>query len=154
MSWIPVALLMLLAALMQVTWAPGLSVYGAFPNLVLVLVTVITWTRGQRAGLIWACVGGLLLDYGRKLVEIAGRQYPHLTPKEFELLYYLACRTPNPVKRATIYREVWEVEPPSEGVLKTVEVHVRRVRLKLGWKSDQWLVSVSGRGYALISPAK
>jgi DNA-binding response OmpR family regulator len=38
--------------------------------------------------------------------------------------------------------------------LKTVEVHVRRVRLKLGWKSDQWLVSVSGRGYALIPPKK
>jgi DNA-binding response OmpR family regulator len=46
------------------------------------------------------------------------------------------------------------VEPPSEGVLKTVEVHVRRIRLKLGWKSDQWLVSVSGRGYALIAPSK
>jgi len=61
-SWIPAALLVLLAALVQVTWAPGLSVYGAFPNLVLVIVTVITWTRGQRAGLIWACAGGLLLD--------------------------------------------------------------------------------------------
>jgi rod shape-determining protein MreD len=62
MTWIPGALLMLLAALVQVTWAPGLSVHGAFPNLVLVLVTAITWTRGQRAGLIWACAGGLLLD--------------------------------------------------------------------------------------------
>jgi len=45
-----------------VTWAPALSVNGAFPNLVLVMVTVITWTRGQRAGLLWACAGGLLLD--------------------------------------------------------------------------------------------
>jgi rod shape-determining protein MreD len=61
-SRIPAALLMLLAALVQVTWAPGLSMYGAFPNLVLVIVTVITWTRGQRAGLVWACAGGLLLD--------------------------------------------------------------------------------------------
>jgi rod shape-determining protein MreD len=61
-TWIPAALLVLLAALVQVTWAPGLSVYGAFPNLVLVIITVITWTRGQRAGLVWACAGGLLLD--------------------------------------------------------------------------------------------
>jgi DNA-binding response OmpR family regulator len=51
-----------------------------------------------------------------------------------------------------VYRQVWGVEAPSEGALKTVEVHVRRIRLKLGWKSDQWLVSVSGRGYALIPP--
>jgi DNA-binding response OmpR family regulator len=99
-------------------------------------------------------VGSLALDYSRKLVVIGKVEHPHLTPKEFELLYYIAQRTPNPTDRATIYRDVWGVEPPSEGVLKTVEVHVRRIRLKLGWKSDQWLVSVSGRGYALIPPKK
>ena len=99
-------------------------------------------------------VGPLSLDYGRKLVLLSGKEHPHLTPKEFELLYFLARRTPNPTDRATIYREVWGVEAPSEGSLKTVEVHVRRVRLKLGWKSDQWLVSVSGRGYALIPPKR
>lgn len=99
-------------------------------------------------------VGSLTLDYGRKLVVIGKTEHPHLTPKEFELLYYLAQRTPNPTDRATIYREVWGVEPPSEGVLKTVEVHVRRIRLKLGWKSEQWLVSVSGRGYALVPPKR
>src|SRR5205085_2021499 len=99
-------------------------------------------------------VGELSLDYGRKVVLIGKREHPHLTPKEFELLYYLAQRTPSPTDRATIYRDVWGVEPPSEGVLKTVEVHVRRIRLKLNWKSDQWLVSVSGRGYALVVPKK
>ena len=99
-------------------------------------------------------VGEVALDYGRKLVTVGRREHPELTPKEFELLYYLARRTPNPTDRATIYKDVWGVEPPSEGVLKTVEVHVRRVRLKLGWKSDQWLVSVSGRGYALLPPKR
>jgi len=97
-------------------------------------------------------VGSLSLDYPRKLVKLAGKEFQHLTPKEFELLYFLAKRTPNPTERADVYREVWGVEAPSEGSLKTVEVHVRRIRLKLGWKSDQWLVSVSGRGYALIPP--
>jgi DNA-binding response OmpR family regulator len=97
-------------------------------------------------------VGGLSLDYPRKLVKLAGKEYQHLTPKEFELLYFLAARTPNPTERAEVYLKVWGVEAPSEGALKTVEVHVRRIRLKLGWKSDQWLVSVSGRGYALIPP--
>lgn len=97
-------------------------------------------------------VGDMTLDYSRKIVTLDGKDHPHLTPKEFELLYYLARRTPAPTERAAIYKDVWGVEAPSEGSLKTVEVHVRRVRLKLGWKSDQWLVSVSGRGYALIPP--
>jgi len=97
-------------------------------------------------------VGGLSLDYPRKIVKLGKQEFSHLTPKEFELLYFLASRTPSPTERADVYREVWGVEAPSEGALKTVEVHVRRVRLKLGWKSDQWLVSVSGRGYALIPP--
>lgn len=56
------AVLFLFAALVQVTWAPRLTLLGAFPNLVLVIVVAISWTRGQRAGLLWACAGGLLLD--------------------------------------------------------------------------------------------
>jgi rod shape-determining protein MreD len=49
-------------ALVQVTWAPRLSIAGAFPNLVLVAVVGITWMQGVRAGLVWACIGGVLLD--------------------------------------------------------------------------------------------
>lgn len=56
------AALMAAAALAQVTWAPHLEVAGAFPNLVLLGVVGVTWTHGQRAGMVWACVGGLLLD--------------------------------------------------------------------------------------------
>ncbi|MDD5656556.1 MAG: response regulator transcription factor [Elusimicrobia bacterium] len=99
-------------------------------------------------------VGGLRLDYRRKLASIGNREYPQLTPKEFGLLYELACRSPEPEDRVVLYRKVWGMEPPSEGCLKTVDVHVRRVRLKLGWRSDRWLMSVSGRGYCLVSPAR
>src|SRR5207302_10909265 len=56
------ALLMAGAALAQVTWAPRFEVGGAFPNLVLLGVVGVTWTLGTRSGLVWACVGGLLLD--------------------------------------------------------------------------------------------
>jgi rod shape-determining protein MreD len=55
-------LLMLAAALVQVTWASQLEIAGAFPNLVLIAVVGLTWTQGVRAGLLWACAGGLLLD--------------------------------------------------------------------------------------------
>jgi rod shape-determining protein MreD len=55
-------ILVAVAALVQVTWAARLEVHGAFPNLVLGAVVCIAWMRGERAGLMWACIGGLLLD--------------------------------------------------------------------------------------------
>lgn len=66
------ASLMLAAALLQVTWAPRLTVFGTFPNLVLLAVVAVTWTQGVRAGMAWACVGGLLLD-----LTAAGPLGPH-----------------------------------------------------------------------------
>ena len=62
MSRVAVFALLLASALVQVTWAPRLELYGAFPNLVLATVVCITWIGGPRAGLAWACAGGLLLD--------------------------------------------------------------------------------------------
>jgi rod shape-determining protein MreD len=54
--------LIILAALIQVTWAPAVTVAGAFPNLVLLVVIAATWLGGVRAGMAWACVGGVVLD--------------------------------------------------------------------------------------------
>ena len=48
--------------LVQVTWAPRLEVAGAFPNLMLLAVVGVTWIFGLRAGMVWACAGGVLLD--------------------------------------------------------------------------------------------
>ncbi len=56
------AVLMLAAALVQVTWASQLEIAGAFPNVVLIVVIALTWTQGVRAGLLWGCAGGILLD--------------------------------------------------------------------------------------------
>jgi DNA-binding response OmpR family regulator len=95
---------------------------------------------------------GLSLDHARKRVVLDGKTHDELTPKEFELLYFLAGRPTQPQDRATLYREVWGAEPPSEIALKTVEVHVRRVRLKLRLPAERWLVTVAGRGYALTPP--
>jgi rod shape-determining protein MreD len=54
--------MLLVAVLVQVTWAPTISVAGVFPNLALVAVIAITWTGGVRAGMTWGCVAGLMLD--------------------------------------------------------------------------------------------
>jgi len=57
-----IASVLLAAVLVQVTWAPRLTIAGVFPNLALVAVIAITWTAGVRKGMAWACVAGLLLD--------------------------------------------------------------------------------------------
>jgi len=57
-----IAAMLLATVLVQVTWAPRLTVAGAFPNLALVAVIAITWTAGLRQGMAWACVAGLMLD--------------------------------------------------------------------------------------------
>ncbi len=62
MKRLGVAALLLATVLVQVTWAPRITVAGAFPNLALVAVIAITWTAGLRQGMAWACVAGLMLD--------------------------------------------------------------------------------------------
>ena len=97
-------------------------------------------------------LGPLRLDYGSKLVLLEGVEHPQLTPKEFGMLYELARCSPEPMDRTALYEKVWGIEPPSPGSLKTVDVHARRIRLKMGWAPQQWLSYVSGRGYRLSVP--
>jgi rod shape-determining protein MreD len=54
--------LMLVAVLVQVTWASRIELAGAFPNVALLAVIAFTWTAGVRSGLAWACAGGIMLD--------------------------------------------------------------------------------------------
>lgn len=52
----------LIAALIETTVLPELPIAGATINLVLVLAVVATMTMGVEDGLVWAFVGGLMLD--------------------------------------------------------------------------------------------
>ena len=63
MRWAAAAAVILAAALLQSAWGPRLEIVGAFPNLVLLVVLAGAWTLGPRAGMAWACAGGLLLDF-------------------------------------------------------------------------------------------
>ncbi|SEP69479.1 response regulator transcription factor [Piscibacillus halophilus] len=72
----------------------------------------------------------------------------NLTPKEYELLYYLA-KTPDKVfDREELLKEVWEYE--FFGDLRTVDTHVKRLREKLSKVSEdaaKMIVTVWGIGY-------
>ncbi|QFK71843.1 response regulator transcription factor [Pradoshia sp. D12] len=71
-----------------------------------------------------------------------------LTPKEYELLYYLA-KTPDKVyDREQLLKEVWHYE--FFGDLRTVDTHIKRLREKLNKVSEdaaRMIVTVWGVGY-------
>lgn len=94
----------------------------------------------------------LTIDHDAHEVK-AGGQTITLTPKEYELLYYLA-RTPDKVfTRETLLRDVWNYE--FFGDLRTVDTHVKRLREKLNRASPEaakMITTVWGVGYKLEVP--
>ena len=89
-------------------------------------------------------IGGLVIDTRSMQVTKDGTPI-RLTPKEYDLLLLFA-RNPNiALYRETIYRQVWggELEYGS----KTVDLHVQRLRKKVGW--EQRLRAVNKVGYRL-----
>ncbi|WP_210480187.1 winged helix-turn-helix domain-containing protein [Naasia sp. SYSU D00948] len=90
-------------------------------------------------------VEGVVIDLSRKRVLLNEQTAP-LTYKEFELLQYLVLREGRTVARAEIISALWpapDADAPNE---RTIDVHVRRLRSKLGDYQDI-VRTVRGTGY-------
>jgi DNA-binding response OmpR family regulator len=76
----------------------------------------------------------------------------HLTFREFELLAHLATSPGRPVSREALMRDVWQDESTaaSQASWRTVDTHVRRLRVKLG-RYERLLTTVRGYGYRFES---
>ena len=70
-----------------------------------------------------------------------------LTFMEYELLRYLASRPGRIHTREAILRGVWGYD--YYGGMRTVDVHVRRLRAKLGQEHGRMIETVRGVGYGL-----
>jgi DNA-binding response OmpR family regulator len=94
--------------------------------------------------------GGLTVDILNNRVTIDDTEVS-LTKKEFEILSLLAQTSPNVYTRSEILNQVWG---DNEFVLdRTVDVHITRLRKKLG-KYSSIIVNRSGFGYYLDSEPK
>ena len=89
-------------------------------------------------------LGPLALDIDTYRVTAAGRPLD-LTFKEFELLRFLASRPGRVFTRPALLREVWGYD--FYGGTRTVDVHVRRLRAKLGPEHEHLVETVRGVGY-------
>ncbi|WP_442601140.1 response regulator transcription factor [Paenibacillus sp. KN14-4R] len=83
----------------------------------------------------------------------AGGQEVALTPKEYELLHYLAISPDKVFSREELLKDVWNYE--FFGDLRTVDTHVKRLREKLNKVSPEaasMITTVWGVGYKLEVP--
>jgi DNA-binding winged helix-turn-helix (wHTH) protein len=89
--------------------------------------------------------GGVIVDLSRKRLILDDETAP-LTYKEFELLQYLVLREGRTIDRAELISSLWaagDEDAPNE---RTIDVHVRRLRSKLGGYEDI-VRTVRGVGY-------
>lgn len=89
----------------------------------------------------------LKIDSKAHRVTVAG-QHITLTPKEYELLHFLASNVDQVFDRESLLKEVWQYE--FFGDLRTVDTHIKRLREKLGRadeKTAQMIATVWGVGY-------
>jgi DNA-binding response OmpR family regulator len=89
-------------------------------------------------------LGALAIDTESYRVTAQGRPLD-LTFKEFELLRFLASRAGRVFTRPALLREVWGYD--FYGGTRTVDVHVRRLRAKLGPEHEHLIQTVRSVGY-------
>lgn len=89
-------------------------------------------------------IGGLEIDTEAMRVKKDGQEVK-LTPKEYELLLLFARNPKRALYRETIYERVWGEE--FQYGSKTVDLHVQRLRKKVGW--EEQLLAISKVGYRL-----
>jgi DNA-binding response OmpR family regulator len=104
--------------------------------------------QGRRTAL---SSGALAIDFDAREASVAGRKLV-LTPREFDLLTFLARHPGRVVSRDELLRKVWGYDYVGE--TRTVDVHVRRLRMKLG-EEHAMIETVTGAGYKFVaaSPA-
>jgi DNA-binding response OmpR family regulator len=93
--------------------------------------------------------GELTIDEGTYTCRLRGRVLD-LTFKEFELLKHLAQHPGRVYTRAQLLQEVWGYD--YFGGTRTVDVHVRRLRAKLGPEHEQLIGTVRHVGYKFVTP--
>ena len=88
---------------------------------------------------------GLLIDHSASRVEVGGQEI-QFTPKEFELLWFLASHPRRVYSREQLLENVWGYAYLGDS--RTVDTHIKRLREKLKNPSAKnYIVTAWGKGY-------
>lgn len=95
--------------------------------------------------------GELVIDEHSYTAKVSGRLLD-LTFKEFELLKFLVQHPGRVFTRAQLLQDVWGYD--YYGGTRTVDVHVRRLRAKLGPEYEYFVGTVRNVGYRFVPPVE
>jgi DNA-binding response OmpR family regulator len=96
-------------------------------------------------------LGDLTIDHASHTATVRDRRLD-LTPTEFNLLNHLAAHQGRVFTRTQLLRDVWGYD--SNYHPRTVDVHVQRLRSKLGAESESLIDTVRGVGYMASQPQR
>lgn len=96
------------------------------------------------------------IQYGNLFVNTAAREVKMdgklvtLTYKEYELLMYLAEHRSRVVERDELLNRLWDYSAEIE--TRTLDIHIRTLRQKLGEEGSRYIRTVRGVGYRFVLP--
>ncbi len=112
------------------------------PRVLSARVNALFRRAGDDTARLITC-GGLQIDPDARVVTVDGCRL-EFSPKEYELLVYLAGNKGRALSREQILNGVWNYD--YFGDLRTVDTHINRVRTKMGAKS-YLIQTIRGYGY-------
>ncbi len=89
-------------------------------------------------------IGSIKIDEIARKVSVNGKSIP-LTLKEFELLHLFMKNTGNAYTREQLLERIWDID--YVGGTRTVDTHIKTLRLKLGKEAAGHIQTVWGVGY-------
>jgi len=110
----------------------------------LARVRLQLWKTRQIEGGDFIVSGGLVIDQANYSVSVNGSSLS-LTFKEYELLRFLVSHRGRVFTREALLNQVWGYD--YFGGIRTVDVHIRRIRAKLGAGNEDLVETVRNVGY-------
>ena len=138
--------------LLAVVPIPGTGTSMAIVGYAVTVPGTVTPPARRGAGVAAQTAGerpGLLLDHDQRRVWVDGAEVG-LTFQEFELLAFLSARPSMVFSRSDLVQQVWQRDFATDS--RTVDVHVSRLRHKLGPAYGRYLVTEYRVGYQFRPP--
>jgi DNA-binding response OmpR family regulator len=150
-SAVPILVVLARADLERLAWGEVADEFvhpGASPAELRLRLGMLVRRRGGLSETV-VRLGLLSINIETYQVTAAGRVLD-LTFKEFELLRFLVATPGRVFTRSELLTHVWGYD--FYGGTRTVDVHVRRLRAKLGPEHEGLIATVRGVGYAAVRP--
>ena len=89
--------------------------------------------------------GDLKLDPRNYQATLGGKKVEYITPREFDILYFLLEKSPQPLSRTEISKFILGKNLSEDS--RVIDMHVAQIRKKLGSQISSHIRTIPGKGY-------